>query len=103
MRVNLIFTMSTGGMGMEVQEMDSPGIGEPAQEVVGQIKWFDTTKGYAVIYYDADPKVAGGVVAELDNITTPAKLHKFAASDFPSEPGGVAILCRFRIQRRTYC
>ena len=32
-----------------MREVDSPNTGEPAQEVTGQVKWFDLTKGYGFI------------------------------------------------------
>jgi len=34
---------------MDMRETDSPNTGEPAQEVTGQVKWFDLTKGYGFI------------------------------------------------------
>jgi len=46
--------------------------------------FFDTTKGHAVVYYDANPSAAGGavLVAELDNVNSLAQLANFNASDF---------------------
>src|SRR6202012_3011171 len=34
---------------METRELDSPIAGDAAQEVIGQVKWFDLTKGYGFI------------------------------------------------------
>ena len=44
---------------METSVTVSPGIGEAAQEVVGQVKWFDLTKGYGFI------KPAGGAQGDV--------------------------------------
>jgi len=46
--------------------------------------FFDTTKGHAVVYYDANPSAAGGavLVAELDNVNSLAQLANLNASDF---------------------
>src|SRR3984885_7653553 len=44
---------------MDTSVSVSPGIGEAAQEVVGQVKWFDLTKGYGFI------KPASGVQGDV--------------------------------------
>ncbi len=44
----------------------------------------DSTKGHAVVYYDANPNAAGGavLVAEIDSITTLAQMANFNSGDF---------------------
>jgi CspA family cold shock protein len=44
---------------MEASVTISPAVGEPSQEVIGQIKWFDLTKGYGFI------KPASGIQGDV--------------------------------------
>ena len=57
---------------MDASVSVSPGIGEAAQEVAGQVKWFDLTKGYGFIKPDdggADIFFHVSALQEGDEIT----------------------------------